>query len=426
MSTPNKGYTLPTVGGDNNVWGTELNADFTLIDKNLGGVTSVNCAGSADITVSASAAQNMMLMLTGVLTGNIALLLPAVGSFYVIQNNTTGSFTVTVKTVSVSSTGDVLTQGATGLIETDGTNSKWVQAPSGSITVGGDLSGTAASAQVIATHLSSPLPILQGGTGATTFAGAAIVTGPASATANDVPKFSGTSGKIIADGFTVGTSASNLVQLDGSGALPAVSGANLTNLPSGDSVPTACVFPYAGTSAPSGYLLCDGSAISRTTYSTLFGIVGTTYGGGNGSTTFNIPDLRGRAAVGKDDMGGSAASRVTNAGSGVTGTTLGASGGDQLLSAHSHAAGSLGADSGGAHTHGPGSGNYFVNASTLGTPLGLANNEVGPFTDVGSGSTVTASGGTHTHTVSGTSGTTGAGGSANLQPTIILNYIIKT
>lgn len=63
-------------------------------------------------------------------------------------------------------------------------------------------------------------------------------------------------------------------------------------------VPTGSLFPYAGSSAPSGYFLCNGTAISRTTYSTLFGVLGVSYGAGDGSTTFNLPDLRGRVPVG--------------------------------------------------------------------------------------------------------------------------------
>lgn len=78
-------------------------------------------------------------------------------------------------------------------------------------------------------------------------------------------------------------------------------------------VPTGSVTPYAGSSAPSGWLLCDGSAVSRTTYADLYALIGTTYGSGDGSTTFNLPDLRGRVPLGKDDMGGVAANRVTAA-----------------------------------------------------------------------------------------------------------------
>jgi microcystin-dependent protein len=57
-------------------------------------------------------------------------------------------------------------------------------------------------------------------------------------------------------------------------------------------VPSGIIMPFGGTSAPTGYLSCDGSAISRTTYSTLFTAIGTTWGTGDGSSTFNVPDLR--------------------------------------------------------------------------------------------------------------------------------------
>src|SRR5947209_3792877 len=67
----------------------------------------------------------------------------------------------------------------------------------------------------------------------------------------------------------------------------------------GTSVPTGSLLPFAGTAAPTGYLLCDGSAVSRTTEAALFAVIGTAYGKGDGSTTFNLPDMRGRAAFGK-------------------------------------------------------------------------------------------------------------------------------
>ncbi|MBR2008287.1 MAG: tail fiber protein [Alistipes sp.] len=58
--------------------------------------------------------------------------------------------------------------------------------------------------------------------------------------------------------------------------------------------PTGSIKPFAGTTIPDGYLLCDGSAVSRTTYAALFAVIGTTYGTGDGSTTFNLPDCRNR------------------------------------------------------------------------------------------------------------------------------------
>ena len=62
--------------------------------------------------------------------------------------------------------------------------------------------------------------------------------------------------------------------------------------------PAGIIMPFAGTAAPEGYLMCDGSAVSRSTYATLFGVIGTTFGSGDGSTTFNVPDLSGRVPLG--------------------------------------------------------------------------------------------------------------------------------
>lgn len=66
--------------------------------------------------------------------------------------------------------------------------------------------------------------------------------------------------------------------------------------------PPGAIFAYGADSAPNGYLLCDGSAVSRTAYSALFTILGTVHGAGDGSTTFNVPDLRGRQLNGKGTM----------------------------------------------------------------------------------------------------------------------------
>ena len=63
-------------------------------------------------------------------------------------------------------------------------------------------------------------------------------------------------------------------------------------------IPTGAVFPFAGITAPEGFLFCDGSAVSRTTYAKLLGVIGETYGSGDGSTTFNLPDYRETVLVG--------------------------------------------------------------------------------------------------------------------------------
>jgi microcystin-dependent protein len=157
-------------------------------------------------------------------------------------------------------------------------------------------------------------------------------------------------------------------------------------------MPTGSVLPYAGSSAPTGYFLCDGSAKSRTTESALFAIIGTTYGAGDGSTTFSLPDLRGRVIAGQDDMGGTSANRLTGQTGGLDGDILGASGG-----AETH---TLSISEMPAHTHSvPASGSL---------PRGDSSFEAA--TDD-----------------TGTSGSTGGGiAHNNVQPTIILNYIIKS
>lgn len=86
----------------------------------------------------------------------------------------------------------------------------------------------------------------------------------------------------------------------------------------------------ASTTTPAGWLLCAGQAISRTTYAELFAAVGTTYGAGDGSTTFNVPDLRGRTIAGLDNMNGTDAGRLDWA------NTLGTAGGQQVNATHKH------------------------------------------------------------------------------------------
>ena len=93
---------------------------------------------------------------------------------------------------------------------------------------------------------------------------------------------------------------------NGIAGLDAASKVPVANLP--DMLPTGTLLPYGAAAAPSGYLLCNGAAVSRTTYAALFGVIGDAYGVGDGSTTFNLPDMVGNVPVG---IGGSG---VTNLG----------------------------------------------------------------------------------------------------------------
>lgn len=154
-----------------------------------------------------------------------------------------------------------------------------------------------------------------------------------------------------------------------------------------NNTPVGVLLAYAGSIAPTGWVLCDGSAISRTTYVELFSIIGETFGVGDGLTTFNLPDLKGRTIFGKDNMGGSAANRVTNAGSGIDATTLGASGGNEFMQRHAHPQAAT---------------TKLAGVSTPGYDAGLGNASSG-----------------------GTTQNQGLGDSENMPPAIILNYIIK-
>jgi microcystin-dependent protein len=113
-------------------------------------------------------------------------------------------------------------------------------------------------------------------------------------------------------------------------------GANLTGI---EGIPTATIVPWSSASVPSGFLECDGTAVSRSTYATLFGIVGTTYGAGDGSTTFNVPDLQDNTPVGKSpgkalgSTGG--ANTVTSTGN-VGGSTANATLSTAQLASHNH------------------------------------------------------------------------------------------
>jgi microcystin-dependent protein len=105
-------------------------------------------------------------------------------------------------------------------------------------------------------------------------------------------------------------------------------------------IPPGTMLDYGGASAPAGYLLCDGSAISRTTYAQLFTAIGTAFGGGDGTTTFNLPDLRGRFTRGRDAGAGrdpDVGSRGASAVGGLTGDNVGSLQDDQFR-AHSHIA----------------------------------------------------------------------------------------
>lgn len=216
--------------------------------------------------------------------------------------------------------------------------------------------------------------------------------------------------------------------------------ANLVSLSNRNAaIPAGTVLDFAGTTAPTGYLLAAGQEVSRATYPDLDTIIGTTYGaytngsGGAGTTHFRLPDLRGRVVAGKDNMGGTAASRLTTGGSGVNGTTLGAAGGTETqaltsaqLPAHNHAV--FLNDPGHVHNVN-GFANFVASTSSNAAYDDLQPRSGGPI----SGHILSNTTGITVRSASGGGGTanqtadTGTGAAHNnTQPTLVLNKIIKT
>jgi len=113
-------------------------------------------------------------------------------------------------------------------------------------------------------------------------------------------------------------------------------GANLTGI---EGIPTATIVPWSSSSVPTGFLECNGAAVSRSTYSALFAIVGTTYGAGDGASTFNLPDLQDNVAMGKSGTKALASTGGANtvaASGNVGGSTANATLTTAQLASHSH------------------------------------------------------------------------------------------
>ena len=181
-------------------------------------------------------------------------------------------------------------------------------------------------------------------------------------------------------------------------------GANLTGI---EGTATGTILPWSAASLPSGFLECAGAAVSRSTYSALFAIVGTTYGAGDGSTTFNLPNLADNVPVGKSgtkalaSTGGANTVTVTAAGN-VGGSTANATLSEAQLASHDH-------------PYPKATGNFGGNNN-----LGTAGNPVGT---PGTGNAGSGSG--HSHNMSATFSGSAANPSV-LQPYLTLIYIIKT
>lgn len=202
--------------------------------------------------------------------------------------------------------------------------------------------------------------------------------------------------------------STEFILLGGVAAIPALSGP----------CPVGMISDYGGTAAPTGWLLCFGQSLLRSSYAALFTAIGTTYGAADG-THFSLPDCQGRVTAGKDNMSGVSADRLTAQTGGLNGDTLGATGGAEtvtldttMIPSHTHTASVT--DAGHTHT----------------THISLGANETidsgKPADGGGSTSNVTNSVSDSATTGISVANSSTGGGSAhnNVQPTIVLNKII--
>jgi hypothetical protein len=338
-------------------------------------------------TNAAQTARNLRLNLTGTATSGYNLVVPSIEKVYLINNGTDGAITVknttgtgiavpAGKTMWVYNNGTNVVDAVTHLtsltlasplpVASGGTGGNTAAAARTALELGTISTQNANAVAITGGSISgiTDLAVADGGTGASTNSAARV---------NLLPSYTGNNSKVLAvnagetdtEWVTItpgtgtvtsvnGVGTVNGISLTGSvsttgnltlggaltgvnlstqvtGTLPVANGGTGSSSASGARtnlgivlVPAGAVVSFAMNTAPTGYLKCDGSAVSRSTYADLFTAIGTTFGSGNGSTTFNLPELRGEFVRGWDD------------GRGIdSGRAFGSAQGDQF-GAHTH------------------------------------------------------------------------------------------
>jgi len=356
-------------GDQAGTWGSTTNSNFQYIfESAIAGYVAVTVSPTSNNQVltyvngpSASAALDqsvygILKLNAGTLGANFNIFAPPVSKTYVVWNNTSYTATFYNSTVIGNTTaggsGAVIPAGAKVTIWSDGTSFYGNDTAVGNFNVAGNLTVT----------------------GTATFTG--IPSGPTAA---------------------AGTNTTQLAT---------------TAFVTQNAVLTGALLMWPTGTAPSGYLLCTGTAVSRTTYAALFAIIGTTFGAGDGSTTFNLPNYTNRMPYG---------------------TTVGATGGsaDAIVVSHSHSVNINGStnsaqtgvyDSGHTHSYA----NSNISGASGAGPYQQFEAQTGGTTGVGNAN-IQDPGHTHNFNVNGSTATAGTSATnANLPPYLGINFIIKT
>ena len=401
--TTNLGIESITTGEQSGAWGTTSNYNWDIIDR-IRGYKSVAITGTTHtLLVQASSPVDgadhtedgnyPVIKFTGSSGDPTVTISPnTANTSYIFINGTTNTITFTQ-----GSGGNVSLQdgkaaqfyfdgagaGAAAVRGLDNLEIATLEC-TGNAAVDGTLTVTGA------TTLSTVLGIASGGTGLASFTAGDLMYATASTT---IAKLGiGTAGQVL----KTNTGAS------------APEWSTETDL-----CPVGSIIMYGAAAAPTNWVLCDGSAINRTTYADLFTAIGITYGAGNGSSTFNVPNLQGVFPAGYDggssydmaDTGGAATDTPTLSGTNA-GTTLTSS----QIPAHAHGGVTTGWPSG-SWTGGTGAVQTAIDASGLSLASGSVNLSLDN----------TGGGSSHTHTWTGTSSAVDT-----IPPYLVVNYIIKT
>jgi microcystin-dependent protein len=175
-------------------------------------------------------------------------------------------------------------------------------------------------------------------------------------------------------------------------------------------IPSGTIVPWSDSSIPTGFLECTGQAVSRSTYATLFGIIGTTYGSGNGSTTFNVPNLQDNVAVSKSPtkaLASSGGANTVSSTGNVGGSTANATLSTPQLASHNHTVRGSGAPDSADNL------NFLRKGAPVGNPNLYPNNAANN----------TGSGAGHSHNMSASFS---GDATSVVQPYLTVVYIIKT
>ena len=385
-------------GDQSGTWGTTTNYNWDIIDRIIGysTVTLGSTSHTLDVRAAApsSGASNVQTGMyrvlnfgdAGDLGGNATVTIStATTSVYFIAKNGLSASRSIIFTQGTGVADFTLPAGKSALIYADGSDEVhnafkdfYVETlqTTGAATVGGALT------------LTTDLTVPNGGTGVSTLTDKGILYGQAGSAV--LATAAGTEGQLLRAG---------------SSGVPSFSTVSAVN-------PAGAIIMYGAATAPTGYLKCDGSNVSRSTYADLFTAIGTTYGSGDGSLTFGIPNLESRFPIGYD---GGSSYALAGTGGAITDTpTLsGTNAGTAITEAQLP-----------SHTH-DSWGNTWPSGSWTGgtgTTQSSVTQTSGTLTTTSTLRTLaTGSGNTHTHTWTGTSTAVDT-----VPPYLVVNYIIKT